>query len=374
MRDAGTERVPPERSDDTTRSAGLRVLVCDDSDAVRSELRLGLESWGMLVIEAADGIHALEVAHNARPDAVVLDLSMPGRDGLEVLPDMRRIAPEARIVVFSGFEAARMADTARALGADAYLEKGCKLVELVEALIGADPHAPADTEVAPGGGRGGGGRVRPHDALDTLVSVYERERSAVAGYLHDGPIQLLTAASLRLRIAEMQGGAGPDLLTETAAEIEHAGLELRSLMSQTISWELMGATLEQALERMVARTAEETGTEPTIELDPLHELPPKQAACCFRVVQEALRNVVRHAKASTVAVRALRGDEELVIEIEDDGIGFDPDSAELEGHLGLALMRARVEATGGRLDLLRTEQGMLVRATLPRRQATIRYT
>jgi signal transduction histidine kinase len=318
----------------------------------------------MVVTETADGIHALEVAENTHPDAIVLDLSMPGRDGLEVLPDLRRLLPDARIVVFSGFEASRLADTARTLGADAYLEKGCKLSEVVDALTGGqEPDAAAGRHDEM---RGRGGPVRPHDALDVLVSVYERERSAVAGYLHDGPIQLLTTASLRLRIAEMQGGAAPALLAETAAEIENAGQELRALMSQTVSWELMGTTLEQALERLTTRAAHETGSEPTIELDPLDELPPKQAACCFRVVQEALRNVVRHANASSVAVRALRGDREIVVEVEDDGVGFDPDTAEVEGHLGLALMRTRVEAIGGRLDLLRTSRGTLVRATLPR--------
>jgi len=65
---------------------------------------------------------------------VVLDMCMPGMDGLEALPEIRRIAPDAAIVVFSGFAADRMSATALSLGADRYLEKGEPL-EVVRATV-----------------------------------------------------------------------------------------------------------------------------------------------------------------------------------------------------------------------------------------------
>lgn len=116
----------------------MNVVVCDDTELLRRELCLGLEAAGFRVVgEACDGIEAERVALEARPDALVVDLTMPGRDGLELLPILRRDHPDARIVVFSGLEAEQMADAALHLGADGYVEKGRPLSELIAVLSGA---------------------------------------------------------------------------------------------------------------------------------------------------------------------------------------------------------------------------------------------
>lgn len=77
-----------------------------------------------VVGEAGDGLEAIAEAERHQPDLVVLDLSMPVLDGLEALPRILAVAPDARVVVVSGFDGGRMRGPALAAGAVAYLEKG----------------------------------------------------------------------------------------------------------------------------------------------------------------------------------------------------------------------------------------------------------
>lgn len=102
------------------------VLICDDNEAVRRLLGMIVDdSVGLSVAgEATDGDEAIVQARRLQPDVILLDLVMPNRTGLEALPELRRVAPAARIVVFSAFASAIVAKQVRALGAASYLEKG----------------------------------------------------------------------------------------------------------------------------------------------------------------------------------------------------------------------------------------------------------
>src|SRR5438105_7438885 len=115
----------------------MRVLVADDTEDIRMLLRLTLQKDGRFEIvgEARNGEEAIALAETERPDAIVLDLAMPVMDGLQALPDLRRLLPRCRIVVLSGFNASQMADDALSLGADAYLEKGAAFARLVALLL-----------------------------------------------------------------------------------------------------------------------------------------------------------------------------------------------------------------------------------------------
>jgi DNA-binding NarL/FixJ family response regulator len=111
-----------------------RVVVIDDCMDLRDMLRFALLRGGLDVVgEAGDGRDGIEVVREQRPDAVLLDLSMPVMDGLEALPHIRETVPDARIVIFSGFDAARR-DEVLASGADGHLVKGAALREIVDYL------------------------------------------------------------------------------------------------------------------------------------------------------------------------------------------------------------------------------------------------
>lgn len=117
-----------------------RVLICDDNDAVRWFVRAVLETAAMEVVgEAVDGDEAVAAAARLQPDVILLDLAMPERSGLDALPDLRRVAPDAQIVVLSGLAAETAGAQALELGASAYLEKGGgagELVALIRAVAG----------------------------------------------------------------------------------------------------------------------------------------------------------------------------------------------------------------------------------------------
>jgi DNA-binding NarL/FixJ family response regulator len=104
----------------------IGVLICDDNDGVREMLRavIELRPSSRCVGEASDGNEAVAEAARLQPDVILLDLAMPSLTGLACLPELRQVAPEAGIVVFSGFSMAILAEEVLGLGADLYLTKG----------------------------------------------------------------------------------------------------------------------------------------------------------------------------------------------------------------------------------------------------------
>ena len=114
------------------------VLICDDNAAMRTLLCAVVEMGADLGVagEAADGREAIEEARRLQPDVILLDLAMPNYSGLEALPELRTVAPDARIVVLSGFAASTVADHVLALGATSYLQKGATPDEIVSTIHG----------------------------------------------------------------------------------------------------------------------------------------------------------------------------------------------------------------------------------------------
>lgn len=119
------------------RRRHVRVYLCDDVPEIRRLVRLVLEQDPdkqdppiEVVGEAGEAVTAIAEVRDLRPDVVLLDLSLPGVDGLEALPQIKEAVPEAVVIVFSGFSAARMAAVALAHGADRYVDKDVELTEL----------------------------------------------------------------------------------------------------------------------------------------------------------------------------------------------------------------------------------------------------
>jgi len=115
----------------------LRVVIADDVAELRElvRIKLELEPGCEVVGEAANGVEAVAVAAATQPDCILLDLAMPIMDGLQAIPEVRRVAPHARIAVLTGFDGNTVADTAAELGADLYLNKATALVDLPAPLL-----------------------------------------------------------------------------------------------------------------------------------------------------------------------------------------------------------------------------------------------
>jgi PAS domain S-box-containing protein len=151
------------------------IVLCDDVPELRELTRLGLEREARLTVvgEAGDVDQCCELVRATRPDAVLLDLSLPGIDGLEGIPLLRKISPDLAIVIFSGFEATRMSPVALERGADDYVEKGRPLAEIQDALLNACA-ARTGRELSVGGDDG------EHDARDVESPASEPAAVAMA--------------------------------------------------------------------------------------------------------------------------------------------------------------------------------------------------
>ena len=126
------------------------VIVDDDTDVrVLVRTRLRMSGQFRVVGEGADGAEAVALAEQHRPSLMLLDISMPGVDGLEALSRVLEASPTTRIVVFSGFEEQGLADKTKELGASAFIEKSTSLDALVERLAVITPEDGVATTVAP---------------------------------------------------------------------------------------------------------------------------------------------------------------------------------------------------------------------------------
>ena len=118
-------------------AAKCTVVLADDTPEIRTLLRLTLEDQGLIEVvgEAGDGAEAVEIVSELQPDALVLDLAMPVMDGFEAIPEVRRRAPDTKIIVLSGFDTSVMCERALALGAHVYFEKGISFFDLAEKVV-----------------------------------------------------------------------------------------------------------------------------------------------------------------------------------------------------------------------------------------------
>jgi DNA-binding NarL/FixJ family response regulator len=121
-----------------TRERPVRAVVIDDTRDIRDMLSIVLTRSGMDVVgEASDGEAGVDIVRAERPDVVLLDLAMPVMDGVEALPLIRELVPDARIIVLSAF-AGPVRQQVLDGGADGYLLKGTpleKIVAYVEATL-----------------------------------------------------------------------------------------------------------------------------------------------------------------------------------------------------------------------------------------------
>lgn len=194
--------------------------------------------------------------------------------------------------------------------------------------------------------------ARLYEQSQQLAALEERQR--LARELHDSVSQALYGIALGARTARALLDRDPSKLAEPldyVLSLAEAGLaEMRALIfelrPESLEMEGLVAALTKQANSLRARYHLEVhtafGNEPSA--------PPAVKEALYRIAQEALRNAVKHAQAKRVSVRL--GDEsgDLILEISDDGIGFDPDSG-YPGHLGLRSMRERAERLGGVLEV-----------------------
>jgi PAS domain S-box-containing protein len=207
-----------------------------------------------------------------------------------------------------------------------------------------------------------------------LLTVQEEERRHLARELHDEFGQLLATITLQLHAAKtVAGAAARSTLEECMSILQRAGDEVRSLALELRPTVLDTAGLDATLRWLASQHEQRTGTTTEV-IGHLNDVPGDVAIAAFRVVQEALTNVLRHARARRIWIELNQTDAGVEIAVGDDGVGFDvAETVERTsglGHLGLLGMKERIEILGGNLKIdSRPGRGTHVRIWLPSKDA-----
>ncbi|MGO8914436.1 MAG: PAS domain S-box protein [Stellaceae bacterium] len=186
--------------------------------------------------------------------------------------------------------------------------------------------------------------------LRRLINAQEQERLRIARELHDQMGQDLTGLSLSLKSLEhLLGGEGRSMLRALQSLTAQMGSNMHRIATELRPTALDDVGLLRALETTTADWGERYGIRVDFDGGDLIAgmLPMEMGTTIYRIVQEALTNVLKHAAASAVSIVLECRDGQLQIIVEDNGKGFDPNSPIIAGHLGLAGIRERLALIGG---------------------------
>jgi signal transduction histidine kinase len=206
------------------------------------------------------------------------------------------------------------------------------------------------------------------DALRRVVDAQEQERRRLARELHDETGQALTSILLGLKALDEKVDGDPahaavgelrDLVVDTLQDVRRLAVELRPKVLDDFG-------LVPALERLTESLGEQTGIAVSFEASIARNerLPPDVETALYRIVQESLTNVVKHAGAKSVSIVLARKPSAVAAIVEDDGRGFDP-TYRRENGFGIEGMRERVGLLDGRLQIESGESGTTVVAEVP---------
>jgi signal transduction histidine kinase len=203
------------------------------------------------------------------------------------------------------------------------------------------------------------------------VKLQEAERRGIARELHDSAGQALTAIRIHLQLMTdlLQSKVGDEKLTDlarrTTSMVDDTVEEIRRAVNQLGPAVLDDVGLEAAIRRAGDDLHDTTSVEVQVNVELHAKLDASVESTCYRIVQESLTNVARHADASRVEISVVGRGDEVELVVRDDGKGFDPDTRKLESR-GVIGMRERVELLGGDLRVDSAPgKGTTVSARLP---------
>ena len=352
----------------------LRILHLEDDPNDAELIRWTIESEGIpCAITRVDNREDFMAAiAGVAFDLILADFSLANFDGLAALAIARQSCPDVPFILVSGTVGEERAVESIHNGATDYVLKG-RLARLASAVR----RAMQEVEQRLVARRAENQRQEYSHKLQVLsrrlVEAQEAERRRIARELHDQVGQALTAAQLNLQAMLQLPGSKImtrrlnetlEVVVSVLDQVRDLSLDLRPSMLDDLG-------LEPALHWYAKRQALLTGLRCEVVCDPLEQrLDPVIETQCFRLVQEAVTNVVRHAKARQVVVRIQIEQGSLHLRVRDDGAGFDLATVRAQSargtSLGLSSMEERAGLAGGELEFKSAPgQGTEVHAWFP---------
>jgi signal transduction histidine kinase len=331
------------------------VLVVDDDTQTRLLAHAALEQANFEIAEAGDGFEALAAFKQLRPDIVLLDLLMPQMDGFEACTELRRLpgGDSVPVLVITGLHDLAAIDRAYEVGATDFIHKPINWTILSHRVRYMVRHEhqrkQAEAEI-----------IRQREELRGLAArlaeVEEMERKGLAGELHDDVCQNLSSIAMVLETLKLSVQKEPlervlSRLSDAVKLVEQTGEISRNIMEglrPTVldHYGLMGGLryLGEQFNKKTNISIEVVGQEATPRLAPETEL------ALFRIAQEALANVAKHAQATRVIISKEEKADKTCLVITDNGIGFDQSQIGqpvVGKKWGLMTMSERARAIGG---------------------------
>jgi len=207
------------------------------------------------------------------------------------------------------------------------------------------------------------------ELLKTQLEIQEQTLHHISQEIHDNIGQSLSLAKLNLNTLDSDLESNrEEKLRSTRDLVSKVITDLRQLSKTLNTEKIMAAGLLNAMEQELAQLRRTGLFETVLRIEgEVAKLPPQKELILFRIVQESLNNIIKHAGAKVISILANYQPGRMIIMIKDDGRGFDPAEArdEMESGSGLRNMKSRAQLIGGTLHIESNNKGTIVTITTP---------
>lgn len=352
----------------------IQLLVVEDSELdyelLLAILQRDVETLGARVraqrVEDEAGMR--DVFARGRVDAVITDHNLPRFDSFAALKVAKGVDPDLPVIVLSGEMGEELAVAALHAGADDFVLKA-RMFRLAPALKRSLQASTTRRERAAQALALTDSEARLHELAQHLERVKEDERKAIAREIHDDIGTTLTALKFELaRLAREIGersSAAPRI--NAMGELIGQAVSASHRIQHNLRPPVLDAGLAAALEWLGKGFRERTGVALSFESNREElDLPPERAAALYRVAQEALANVAKHAHASRVALHLFTAADEVTLEVTDNGVGFNLAMLNATPGFGVRGLLERARGFGGWAEVNSTPgQGTTVMFSIP---------
>ncbi|MET0391920.1 MAG: response regulator [Chitinophagaceae bacterium] len=334
--------------------AALNILMIEDNPADQflvTEL-LTLSPVNLQSVFTASTIsEATGILRAERVDIILLDLSLPDSTGIASFTSVKEHASHIPVIILSGYTDMNIASEAITLGAQDYLLKGdfdekllAKTIfyslERMQNIIATEEMLKASEE------------EKQKEITDAVITAQENERHDIGRELHDNINQLLTTSRLFLGMLNPGSDKDRSLIGDAAKFIDNAIAEIRRLSHTLIPPSLERSRLKDSLIYIFEITSRATGLAISRDFAGFNEetASDKLKLAVYRIVQEQINNIIRHARASHIHVKLSHTDGETILSVKDDGVGFN--TSQKSDGIGLKNITTRASLFNGRVQVL----------------------
>lgn len=325
------------------------ILIVDDEPTAREALVAMLEGQDYQIEMAKDGFQALKLLETLTVDLILLDVMMPGMDGFEVCRRIRSTPKlgEVPILILTALDDRGSLLRGIESGADDFLTKPIDRHELsarVRTITRLNRYHTLMKQ-----------RENLREMAERVIAAQEQERQRISRELHDDLGQALTTHLIALRDLQNDLSIPQEAMFEKLQNLHTQASDIftkiRRLAHDLRPPVLDALGLQVAMKTYCAEFTRRTQLPVTFEVDEdIPELPDIYNVTLYRVLQEALTNIIKHAEASHVWADLTMEDRTITLTVQDNGHGFEEGKTQSNG-IGLTGLRERMTLAGGTFNI-----------------------